>query len=341
MKSTPDTPDRASSPDEAGSAPGATAHQALPEGREVAPGGPRPEGGGAATLMSVVDPDGVGTSSNDKPAPGPAEAAGPAPDEQRPGDAPPARDGQDGSQDGSQDDGPGGSGVGQQDDRQDGAAPAPRTLEALRERLGLDPSDWVLARSVRIYGWVMTALVTALAAVTRLANLSHPHRLMFDETYYVKDAYSIWIKGYEASWAQDPDPAFAAGNFSAMKDEAAVIVHPPLGKWIIGAGIKLFGPESSFGWRFMPALAGILTVLLLARLTMRLTRSPLLAGLAGFFLATDGVGITESRIGLLDIFIGLFGLVSVYCLVRDRQWFRQRLAERMAGSPPGTWAPLV
>ena len=73
---------------------------------------------------------------------------------------------------------------------------------------------------------------------------------------------------------------------------------------------------------------------------MRLTRSPLLAGLAGFLLAIDGTGITESRIGLLDIFIGLFALLSVYCLVRDREWFRARLAAGLDGTHVGSWAPL-
>ena len=113
----------------------------------------------------------------------------------------------------------------------------------------------------------------------------------------------------------------------------------PAGQWLIGAGMEVFGPSSSFGWRVMPAIAGILTVILLTRLTMRLTRSPLLAGLAGLFLAIDGVALTESRIGLLDVFIGFFATLSLYCLVRDREWSRARLARRMAGTKPGARAP--
>ena len=214
-----------------------------------------------------------------------------------------------------------------------------RTETELRTALGLGPVDRVLPRAVRIRGWIATGVVGVIAALLRLIGLGHPKTLMFDEIYYVKDAYALWHLGYEANWAANSDVAFASGNFSGMSQEAAYVVHPQLGKWIIGAGMEVFGPSSSFGWRIMPAVAGILTVMLLTRLTMRLTRSPLLAGLAGLLLAVDGVALTESRIGLLDVFIGFFATVSLYCLVRDREWSRARLARRMAGTRPGARAP--
>ena len=219
------------------------------------------------------------------------------------------------------------------------SAPAERTEAELRTLLGLGPVDDVTPRAVRVRGWVVTGVVGVIAALLRLIGLNHPKTLMFDEIYYVKDAYSLWRLGYEGSWAHNSDAAFAAGDFSGLSDEAAYVVHPQLGKWLIGAGMEVFGPASPFGWRIMPAIAGILTVMLLARLTMRLTRSPLLAGLAGLLLAIDGVALTESRIGLLDVFIGFFATVTLYCLVRDREWSRARLARKMAGTSPGARAP--
>ena len=215
-----------------------------------------------------------------------------------------------------------------------------RRQDQLRRRLGLKPGNWVLEQSVRINGWIATGVVTLIAALTRLIGLGHPDRLMFDEIYYVKDAYALWHNGYESVWSDNADELFAKGNFSALTLEPAYVVHPQLGKWLIGLGMEIFGPGNPFGWRFIPAVAGILTVFLLARLTMRLTHSPLLAGLAGFLLAIDGTGITESRIGLLDIFIGFFALLSVYCLMRDREWFRTRLAGGLDGAHVGSWAPL-
>ena len=214
-----------------------------------------------------------------------------------------------------------------------------RTENELRTLLGLGPVDRVVPRALRIRSWAVTGVVGIIAALLRLIGLGHPKTLMFDEIYYVKDAYALWHLGYEANWAANSDAAFASGNFSGMSQEAAYVVHPQLGKWIIGAGMEVFGPSSSFGWRIMPAVAGILTVMLLTRLTMRLTRSPLLAGLAGLLLAVDGVALTESRIGLLDVFIGFFATLSLYCLVRDREWSRARLARRMAGTTPGARAP--
>ena len=216
-------------------------------------------------------------------------------------------------------------------------SPQPRTREQLRDVLGL-PSR-LPSRVVTRNGWIATVVTTLIAAFTRLWNLGSPHEIMFDETYYVKDAYSIWHLGYEGTWAQNANASFVRGNFSTLSPEASFVVHPPLGKWLIATGMELTGPASSWGWRLAVALAGIATVFLLCRLVWRLFPSPLLVGLAGLFLAIDGVGITESRIGLLDGFIGLFALAAVYCIVRDRQSQRERIARLLEGTAAGALAP--
>lgn len=216
-------------------------------------------------------------------------------------------------------------------------SPQPRTREQLRAVLGL-PSR-LPSRVVTRNGWIATVVTTLIAAFTRLWNLGSPHEIMFDETYYVKDAYSIWHLGYEGTWAQNANASFVRGNFSMLSPEASFVVHPPLGKWLIAMGMEAVGPASSWGWRLAVALAGIATVLLLCRLVWRLFPSPLLVGLAGLFLAIDGVGITESRIGLLDGFIGFFALAAVYCIVRDRQSQRERIARLLEGTAAGALAP--
>ena len=216
-------------------------------------------------------------------------------------------------------------------------SPQPRTREQLRAVLGL-PSR-LPSRVVTRNGWIATVVTTLIAAFTRLWNLGSPHEIMFDETYYVKDAYSIWHLGYEGTWAQNANASFVRGNFSTLNPEASFVVHPPLGKWLIATGMELTGPASSWGWRLAVALAGIATVFLLCRLVWRLFPSPLLVGLAGLFLAIDGVGITESRIGLLDGFIGFFALAAVYCIVRDRQSQRERIARLLEGTAAGALAP--
>ena len=37
-------------------------------------------------------------------------------------------------------------------------------------------------------------------AVLRFWNLGHPHEIVFDETYYVKDAWTLLHLGYESTW---------------------------------------------------------------------------------------------------------------------------------------------
>ena len=77
----------------------------------------------------------------------------------------------------------------------------------------------------------------------------YPNKLVFDETYYAKDAYSLLQFGYERNWPTDANAKIIAGNLDAMQDTASFIVHPPVGKWLIAAGEQLFG-MNSFGWRF-------------------------------------------------------------------------------------------
>lgn len=137
-------------------------------------------------------------------------------------------------------------------------------------------------------GWLIAAVLTLAAGLLRFWNLAHPHELIFDETYYVKDAYSLWHFGYERSWGDDVDDAFVTGQAEPESD-AAYVVHPPAGKWLIGAGMALFGYDSAFGWRFSAAVAGTLAVLLTFVLAAKLFRSLFLASLAGILLTIEAI----------------------------------------------------
>lgn len=184
-------------------------------------------------------------------------------------------------------------------------------------------------------GWVATLLPTAIAAALRLAGLDRIRTLMFDETYYVKDAYSIWHLGYEGTWAQNVDPAFVRGDFSGLSRAGGFVVHPQTGKWLIGLGMRLFGDTNPVGWRISAAVFGILGVLLTCRIAWALFRSPAITALAGTFLATDGIHLVLSRTGLLDIFLSTFVLVAIWCVVRDQQRAHPLLVARLrAWEPP-------
>ena len=119
---------------------------------------------------------------------------------------------------------------------------------------------------------------------------------MFDEIYHGRTAYEM-IHGlpiYETT-------------------------HPPLGKVLISLGIRLFG-MSPFGWRFMPAVFGIMMVPLVYLFGLRLTRKTKYAILTTVLLCTEFMHYTLSRIATVDIIVAFFFLCMFYfmlCYVDD------------------------
>ena len=207
-------------------------------------------------------------------------------------------------------------------------------FESVRDRVVSDP-----ARN-RMLTWLAPALVTVLAGVLRLVKLAHPHEIMFDETYYVKDAWSLWQHGYESKWGDDADAQLTDGDDAALKTAGSFVVHPPLGKWIIALGMALFGPGSSFGWRITTAILGTLTVLLVYLIVRRLLGSRTLATIAAGLLAIDGLGIVMSRIALLDGILTFFILLGFLFALLDRERTLPLLAAIRAGEVDLATGPM-
>ena len=203
----------------------------------------------------------------------------------------------------------------------DAPPPPPRPPSTL-ERLRVPPL------TDRLAGWLVTIAVTAIAFVLRVVHLGRPNALIFDETYYAKDAYSLLRFGYERSWPDDANARILAGDPDVMNNASSFIVHPQLGKWLIAAGEHFFG-MTSVGWRIGPLIFGTLLVLVLTRLVRRVSRSTLVGGIAGLLLAFDGLAYVMSRVALLDIFLAFFLVAAVACLAADRDWFRNRLAAHL------------
>jgi dolichyl-phosphate-mannose-protein mannosyltransferase len=153
---------------------------------------------------------------------------------------------------------------------------------------------------------VLVAVVVILlaSAAVRFYRIEWPKGYIFDEVYYAKDAKTIvdgrigpkegyqWMPGDEVSWP-----------------------HPYYGKLAIVIGILLFG-DNELGWRFMPALAGLATLLLVYPIARRLGLRREWALLALVFAAVDFLGIAQSRIATLDIFVGLFSVLTIYLALR-------------------------
>lgn len=227
-------------------------------------------------------------------------------------------------------------GLGDGETRTSEAAVNPPPNESMRKRLcpQMPLGGW--------RGWFGPILMMLLAAGLRLPNLGQPRAVVFDETYYMKDGLSLLLFGYERQTVEGADKSIldSSGDPSSLlslfKDEPSFVVHPPVGKWVIASGESLFG-VTPFGWRIGVAVLGILSVLIAARIARRLTRSNLLATLAGLLIAIDGMSIVMSRTALLDTSLMFFVLLAFGCLLLDRDRTRKRLAKRAETTDPATW----
>ena len=158
------------------------------------------------------------------------------------------------------------------------------------------------------------AVVTIAGGLIRLWQVTVPDRIVFDEAYYAHDA-CVFVR-----------PAAACGGIGEAFSEE----HPLLGKWIVAAGIKLFGNEP-LGWRIMSVVAGTTAIALLFLLARRLLRSTVAASLAAGLLAVDGMHVVLSRVAMLDVFVTTFSLATVLFVVIDRDRDRERTERARAG----------
>jgi len=147
------------------------------------------------------------------------------------------------------------------------------------------------------------SLIITFALILRLWRLNLPTGYIFDEVYYAKNANSLIRNGVELN----------------AQGQAEFIVHPPLGKWLIGIGIKVFGNDE-FGWRISAAVIGTLSVVLIYLITKELFKSVFLSNIAAALMAFDGLALVMSRVALLDIFLMFFILLAFYSLIKNNIW---------------------
>ena len=140
-------------------------------------------------------------------------------------------------------------------------------------------------------------LIAACSLILRLFHIAAIKKPILDEVYYVDGARDLLAYGVEVDQAS---PEF--------------VVHPPIGKWMIAIGIKIFG-DNPLGWRIATAIVGTLMILLIALIAHKLFYSPLLTGLASALMALDGMALVHSRTAMLDNFLAFFILLATYFFV--------------------------
>ncbi len=183
-----------------------------------------------------------------------------------------------------------------------------------------------------IWGWAGPLLVTLFGGFLRFYRLGTPHAVVFDETYYVPDAWSILKHGVELNAVDSAknrnlvDSLLAHGHTNILTSTGEYVVHPPLGKEMIAVGEWLFG-LTPFGWRFAVAVVGTVSILMICRIARRMTRSTMLGCIAGLLMSLDGLELVLSRTAILDIFVMFWVLAAFGMLVLDRDAMRARIAD--------------
>ena len=132
------------------------------------------------------------------------------------------------------------------------------------------------------------AIILGISALLRIFRLGTPNEVVFDEVYYVDGARDLLANGVELT---NGKPEF--------------VVHPPIGKWMIAIGIKLFG-DNPIGWRISAALFGVVSIYLIFLVGRKLFKSDFLALLSAALASIDGIHLVMSRTALLDIFLMTF-----------------------------------
>ncbi len=122
----------------------------------------------------------------------------------------------------------------------------------------------------------------ALSLLLFLPGIGRPPAYVFDEEPYVSSAKAL------LNHASNPNPE-----------------HPPVGKYLIAAGIKLAG-DNPAGWRVASAVSGGLTLVAIFLWTFLLLRDYSYAVTAAALTLFNNFLFVMARVALLEIFMFLF-----------------------------------
>jgi C-terminal four TMM region of protein-O-mannosyltransferase/Dolichyl-phosphate-mannose-protein mannosyltransferase len=119
-----------------------------------------------------------------------------------------------------------------------------------------------------------------------------------------------------SAWAADFNPAYPS------EDRQQLLVFDGS-----GSAATINTGSHAFAWRFPGVIAGALTAALIYLLARILFRRRLVAGLVGLLVIADGMFFVQSRIGMNDVYVGLF-IVAAYTVFAAlwTGWWKGRAA---------------
>ncbi len=154
--------------------------------------------------------------------------------------------------------------------------------------------------------------VAELAVYDRLGNRIDPADMRFDESAAAlfdeqalvpEDGYSYRNSSY---FDEIYHPRTAFEHIENVRPYE--VTHPPLGKLILGLGIRLFG-MTPFGWRFSGALFGALMLPIFYVFTKKLFGHTLISLSGTALFAFDFMHFAQTRLATIDTYAGFFILL--------------------------------
>jgi len=154
------------------------------------------------------------------------------------------------------------------------------------------------------------AIVLCFSLLSRVYMLHKPHDEYFDEVYHAFTARAM-LNGDPKAWEWwNPNPEGYAYEWT----------HPPLAKLGMVLGMSVLG-ENAVGWRMPAALLGVGATYLIYLITKKLVEDEWAGIFAAAAFSLDGLGLAMSRIGMNDMYLVFFVLLSYYFFLKEKYSF--------------------
>ncbi len=161
---------------------------------------------------------------------------------------------------------------------------------------------------IKLNAKTILILIILSAAFLRLFRLDFPNQFVFDEVYHAYTAKE-YLTGNKEAWS--PWGKSAPGV-------AFEWLHPPIAKEIMTGSMFILHTTDAWAWRLPGALLGILSVYLVYILGKLLFKNEKAALLSSFIFSLDGLVFVQSRIGMNDVYLVAFILISVIFFVQKK-----------------------
>lgn len=152
-------------------------------------------------------------------------------------------------------------------------------------------------------------LILLISAILRLYRLDYPNKYIFDEVYHAYTAKE-YLKGNIDAWSP--------WGKATEEGTAFEWLHPPISKEVMTASMFILKTTDAWAWRLPGAILGILSVYLVYKLALVLLKNEQAALISALIFSIDGLNFVQSRIGMNDIYLVTFILISVIFFAKKK-----------------------